>query len=67
MQIVANRLGADELLTPREVIRDFIGILNYIHQNPGSSFINLIGAEDLFKKQNPGSESDEEGATEFTL
>ncbi|MDF2685526.1 MAG: hypothetical protein K0S55_707 [Clostridia bacterium] len=67
MQIVANRLGADELLTPREVIRDFIGILNYIHQNPGSSFINLIGAEDLFKKQAPGSENDEEGATEFTL
>ncbi|MHB1152478.1 MAG: ATP-binding protein [Eubacteriales bacterium] len=67
MQIVANRLGADELLTPREVIRDFIGILNYIHQNPGSSFLNLIGAEELFKKQLTGSENEEEGATEFTL
>jgi hypothetical protein len=67
MQIVANRLGADELLTPREIIRDFIGILNYIHQNPGSSFLNLIGAENLFKKQAMGSESDDEGATEFTL
>lgn len=67
MQIVANRLGADELLTPREVIRDFIGILNYIHQNPGSSFLNLIGAEELFKKQLTGSENEEEGAAEFTL
>ncbi len=67
MQIVANRLGADELLTPREVIRDYIGILNYMHQNPGSSFPDLIGAGDLFKKQPSGSETDEEEAAEFTL
>lgn len=66
MQIVANRLGADELLTPREVIRDFIGILNYITQNPGASFLSLIGADDLFKKQLTGSENDE-SAAEFTL
>ena len=67
MQIIANRLGADELLTPREVIRDFIGILNYLNQNPNASFINLIGAEDLFKRQVAGVESNEDGAAEFTL
>jgi hypothetical protein len=68
MQIVANRLGADELLTPREVIRDFIGILNYLHQNPDASFVSLIGADDLFKLQPAGGESDgDEGAAEFTL
>lgn len=67
MQIVANRLGADELLTPREVVRDYIGILNYMHQNPGSSFPELIGAGDLFKKQLSGGETDEGEAAEFSL
>ena len=76
MQIVANRLGADELLTPREVIRDFIGILNYMQQNPSSVFLNLIGAEELFKidhdynEENEdveNAEKTEEGAAEFTI
>jgi hypothetical protein len=74
MQIVANRLGADELLTPREVIRDFIGILNYMQQNPSSVFLNLIGAQELFKidckeenEDEENTENTEEGAAEFTL
>jgi len=50
MQIVANRLGADELLTPREVLRDFVSILNFIHQNPGQSFVSMLGGEDLLKR-----------------
>jgi hypothetical protein len=67
MQLVANRLGADELLTPREVLRDFIGILNYLHQNPGNSFISMVGDDIL--KQTPvhSAEADDDKTVEFAL
>jgi hypothetical protein len=42
MKTVMSRLGADQLLTPREVTRDFLGLLNILHQNPGTDFLNLI-------------------------
>ena len=74
MQIVANRLGADELLTPREVLRDFVSILNFMHQNPGRSFASMIGGEELLKRVQINSaetnddESDEtDEAVAFTL
>ena len=45
MQRVAERLGAEELMTPREVVRDFVSVLNLLRQNPGTSFSKLIGDE----------------------
>ena len=38
-----NRLGADSLLTPREVLRDFVTILNLLQQNPEESFESIMG------------------------
>jgi len=38
---IVNRLGA-EALTPAEIIRDFISILNILQQNPETSFSELI-------------------------
>ncbi|MCL2704540.1 MAG: ATP-binding protein [Defluviitaleaceae bacterium] len=61
MQIVANRLGADELLTPREVLRDFTSILNYIHQNPEQSFASMLG-EDILRKITVKSAETDDGA-----
>ena len=34
MEELFNKPGASEFLTPREVIRDFLNILNIIRQNP---------------------------------
>lgn len=45
MKTVMSRLGADQLLTPREVTRDFIGLLNLLHQNPDTTFDNLINEQ----------------------
>lgn len=42
LDTVLSRLGADQLLTPREVTRDFLGLLNIMHQNPDASFTELI-------------------------
>ena len=47
MEETLNRLGAQRFTTPREVIRDFIAVLNLIQQNPGLEFDTLIHGEDF--------------------
>ncbi len=37
------RVGANQMLTPREILRDFTSILNILQQNPGTSFEKLVG------------------------
>lgn len=37
-----SRVGAAELITPREVIRDWIEALNVMYQNPDASFAKLL-------------------------
>ena len=44
MQKVSDRIGADVLLTPREVTRDFIALMNLLHQNPEATFEALVGS-----------------------
>lgn len=62
---VVNRLGAEEFLTPREVVRDFITLLNIHQQNPTISFTQLIQGSN-FKPSSP--EPDGKGKlAEFTL
>lgn len=64
MQEVADRLGAAELLTPREVVRDFIAVLNVLHQNPGVSFGQLIHGTD-FQPTKPDEDPEVDKAGEF--
>lgn len=45
MTEVVNRLGADQLLTPREVIRDFVAVLNLLLQNPSLTFDGVMGGD----------------------
>ena len=45
LKTVLSRLGADQLLTPREVTRDFLGLLNILHQNPTATFEQLINEQ----------------------
>lgn len=42
MEEMFNKPGADEFLTPREVIRDFLNILSIIRQNPSVEKSQLI-------------------------
>jgi hypothetical protein len=42
MEEMFNKPGADEFLTPREVIRDFLNILSILRQNPGADKASLI-------------------------
>lgn len=43
MEEIFNKPGASEFLTPREVIRDFLNILNILRQNPGVDKAQLFG------------------------
>lgn len=43
MEEIFNKPGASEFLTPREVIRDFLNILNIIRQNPSIDKHKLFG------------------------
>jgi len=44
---VHKRLGASQLITPREIVRDFIAILNILYQNRGVTFESVITGQDF--------------------
>ena len=45
IKIEFGRIGADVNITPREVIRDFIELLNIVYQNPDINVEQLLGSE----------------------
>jgi hypothetical protein len=47
MEELLNKPGASEFLTPREVIRDFLNILNIIRQNPSVDKNKLFGEMEI--------------------
>ncbi|MBF2065137.1 MAG: ATP-binding protein [Calothrix sp. C42_A2020_038] len=65
---IVNRLGADALLTPSEIVRDFITVLNIIHQNSEIKFDDLIRG-DTFKPTLAGKDTDvnSDDVAEFSL
>ena len=63
LNTVLGRLGADQLLTPREVTRDFLGLLNILYQNPDATFDSLINEQGFAVKS---AEKDPEQIDEET-
>lgn len=61
LQEAVNRLGAEEMLTPREVVRDFITLLNLLEQHPELEFGQLLGGIEIHKQEN------EDDMAEFVL
>lgn len=39
-----NRVGASTHITPREIIRDFIELINILHQNPSKILSEILGS-----------------------
>ena len=56
IEIEFSRIGADTHITPREVIRDFIEVLDIIYQNPGMKVRTLLGSDRFTYAQNAVSE-----------
>jgi len=64
LQEVVSRLGAEELLTPREVVRDFIAVLNILHQDPTMKLARLVST-DQFQPSKPGPDPDVDPSGQF--
>lgn len=47
IQTEFSRVGAGQNITPREIIRDFIEILNIILQNPSKTLESVLGGENF--------------------
>ena len=68
IEIEFNRIGADTHITPREVIRDFIEVLDIIYQNPGMKVRTLLGSDSFSYAQNAvNEESTHADFAEFDL
>lgn len=44
LKICLERAGADTMITPREIIRDYITVLNILLQNPDTTFSDVVGS-----------------------
>ena len=63
-----SRIGADQNITPREVIRDFIELLDLLYQHPEQTLAGLLQSENFaFAKSEAVSDQTEAGYAEFTL
>ena len=60
-----SRAGADEMLTPREIIRDYLSFLNILRDNKNVTFKELLlasggSASDILDEETPFEEKSEE-------
>ena len=68
LQIEFNRVGADSHITPREIIRDFIEVLDILYQNPKLKVSELLGSGNFqYAKNEVESEETSERFAEFEL
>ena len=70
MRIELGRVGASTLITPREIIRDFIELLDILYQNPGVGVAELLRSDSFAFAQAPVGDDDspvDEKYAEFTI
>ena len=67
VQEIVNRLGAESLLTPGEIVRDFISLLNVMHQNPGISLGELIHGANFKPTIENTNMNESDDVAEFSL
>ena len=68
IKIEYGRIGADQNITPREVIRDFIELLDLLYQNPKMDISSLLSSEEFsYAKSEAVSDETDAGFVEFTI
>ena len=68
IKIEFGRIGAETHITPREVIRDFIELLNIVQQNPAAAVADILGREAfVFAKPDIDAEAPDKVFEEFEL
>ncbi len=68
VRVEFSRIGADAHITPREVIRDFIELLDILWQNPSLAFDEVLNSEDFaFAKPDAVSDQSTPQFAEFSV
>ena len=68
IKIEYGRIGADQNITPREVIRDFIELLDLVFQNPRTTIGQFLESDSFaYAKSDAVSDEAESGYVEFTI
>ncbi len=68
IKIEFSRVGADSNITPREVIRDFIELLDLMYQHPEMKLADLLASEEFAWTKSEAVSNDAAAAfAEFTL
>ncbi len=68
IKIEYARLGADTNITPREIIRDFIELLDIVWQNPDTKITDLLNSDRFsYAKSEAVSDNKEQDYTEFRI
>ena len=68
IKIEYGRIGADQNITPREVIRDFIELMDLLYQDPGMSISDLLESDGFtYAVSEAVSDETEAGFAEFTM
>ena len=52
LNICTSRAGADSMITPREMLRDYMTVLNILMQNPTAQFSDIVGKAVTLKHEN---------------
>ena len=68
IKIEYARVGADTNITPREIIRDFIELLDIVWQNPQTDIKTLLNSDQFsYTKSEAVSDNKEQDYTEFKI
>lgn len=68
IKIEYARIGADTNITPREIIRDFIELLDIVWQNPDKKITDLLNSDQFsYTKSEAVSDNAEKDYTEFKI
>lgn len=67
IRIEFERIGADAHITPREVIRDFIELLNIVYQHPETDIAQLLQSDDFSYTATALEEQTTENYAEFEI
>ncbi|AEA31440.1 Biotin carboxylase [Lactobacillus amylovorus GRL1118] len=68
IKIEYARVGADTSITPREIIRDFIEMLDIVWQNPDKKITDLLNSDQFsYTKSGAVSDNAEKDYTEFKI
>ena len=58
LQICLERTGADVMITPREMLRDYMTVLNILMQNEDAKFDDIVGVAVKLERSEPDGEEE---------